>query len=455
MSNLPQLHSSSSTIVYPNDLQYEEKRQIWNSAIDKTPAAIAVCVTEQDVIAAVQLAKQQQWPIAIRSGGHHIGGFAMCDEGFVIDVQQLKEIDIDTAKQTVTIGAGVLAGELNAATQQHGLAVPLGTASTTGVSGVALGGGIGYLRGRYALTCDNLVAARIVTADGTCLVVNEQENADLLWALKGGGGNFGVVTSLTFQAHPIGTDVFAVDVLYDFADAATVFERAQAFIAQADDATVAVNMTVAVLLPAPFLPDFLHFKKVIMVVALYNGDVQLGEAATQPLRQLATPIVDQSGVMPFLQLQQKLDVMTPPRVNCYGTSLYFDDLTPAAQQALISVVTTSPIPSTLIQLWSLGGAVNRVASDATAFAVRDAKYVLLVDAMAMNGEDEACQAWLRDLEQALRTVSNGTPYINGIVADDTVVARAYRQNKDKLIDIKTKYDPQNTFCFNHNFVPKA
>ena len=266
MSNIQVEHELGSKLILPGSEQYDERRQIFNSAIDTKPAAMAVCDTEQDVAAAVKLAKAQNWSIAVKGGGHHLAGFAVAEGSLVIDTSNMKSIQVNENLKTVEVAAGVKSGELNAETQKYGLAVPLGTASGTGVFGVALSGGIGYLRGVHGLTCDNIIGATIVTADGEILEVNENNHPDLLWAIRGGGGNFGVVTKLIFQAYEVGPEVLALDLMYDYADAKEVFSKAQAYINQAPNESVAVNFTVAILPPAPFLPEFLHFKKVIMVL---------------------------------------------------------------------------------------------------------------------------------------------------------------------------------------------
>lgn len=446
----------SNKLVRSSDAVYDEKRSIWNATIDKKPAAIVVCETEEDVIAAVKLAKENQWSISVRSGGHHIGGFAVCDNGLMIDVSNMNNVTVDVERKIVEVETGAKSGQLNAETQKYGLAVPLGTASGTGVAGVALSGGIGYLRGMYGLTCDNIIGATIVTADGEVLEVNEESHPDLLWAIRGGGGNFGVVTKLQFTAYEIGTEVLALDVMYDYKDAKQILQKVQAFTEQAPDEAISINLTVAVLPPAPFLPEFLHFKKVIMLLAVYGGDAQQGEAIVQPLRELAEPLVDQSGVMPFLQIQQRLDPMIPERVNCYGTSLYFSDLNDEAIDALIENLNNPPAPSVLGQLWALGGQMNRVRADATPFAVRDAKYVLLVDAMAMNGDDEACKQWIDGLYENLLPLSyKKASYLNALDASEDATTNAFQENLSRLVEVKKKYDPTNVFRHNHNIDPSV
>jgi len=451
MGNLQVEHELGSKLVLPNSDQYEERRQIFNSVIDYKPAAIVVCETEQDVVASVKLAKAQKWSVAVKNGGHHLAGFAVAEGSLVVDITNMKSIQVNENLKTVEVAAGVKSGELNNETQKYGLAVPLGTASGTGVFGVALSGGIGYLRGVHGLTCDNIICASIVTAEGELLEVDENNHPDLFWAIRGGGGNFGVVTKLVFQAYEVGPEVLALDVMYDYADAKGIFTKAQAYIKLAPKESVAVNFTVATLPPDPSLPEFLHFKKVIMVLGLYAGDANEGESIVQPLRELAKPIADQTAVMPFLQLQQKLDPMIPPRVNCFGTSLFLDELTEESLDAFLGFVDSPPAPGILVQLWSLGGKMNEITADQSPFAIRDAKWALLVDAMAMNGEDEACQKWIDEVYEGLLPFShNKASYLNAICPAPDVTTHAFGQNLERLAQVKKQYDPTNTFRNNHN-----
>lgn len=261
MGNLQVEHGLGKQLILPTSEGYEERRQIFNSAIDFKPAAIVVCETEQDVVEAVKLAKAQNWSVAVKGGGHHLAGFSVAEGSLVIDMSNMKTIHVNESLKTVEVAAGVKSGELNAETQKYGLAVQLGTASATGVFGVALSGGIGYLRGVHGLTCDNIIGSTIVTAEGEILEVNENSHPDLLWAIRGGGGNFGVVTKLVFQAYEVGPEVLALDVMYDYADAKEVFTKAQAYIEQAPNEAVAVNFTIATYPQHLFYRSFYTSKK--------------------------------------------------------------------------------------------------------------------------------------------------------------------------------------------------
>ena len=443
-----------SRLLLPNDDHYEKTRKVWNAVIDKKPAAIVVCESEEDVVAAVSFAKENELSISVRGGGHHVGGFAVCEGGLMIDLSQMRKVVVDESRNVALVEGGATLGDIDLETQKYGLAVPTGTVSKTGVAGLALNGGLGYLRGKYGLTSDNIVGARIVTADGVALDVDEQNHPDLFWAIRGGGGNFGVVTKFEFALHKVGPEVFALNVMYDHKDAKEILQKAQAFLAQAPDEAVSINITATVLPPAPFLPEFLHFKKVIMFTGIYVGDAIEGEAILQPLRELAEPLVDQTGVVPFADYQKTLDPMVPDHVRVYGTSLYFDVLTDEVIDQLLYKLDNAPAPSYLVQLWALGGQMNRVPATTTPFAIRDAKFVLLVDMMAMAGDDDVCKQYIDSVYGGLLEFSHKkASYLNGIDSNEDATTNAFQENYEKLTQIKKKYDPENRFRHNHNIKP--
>ncbi|HZG73266.1 MAG TPA: FAD-binding oxidoreductase [Chondromyces sp.] len=441
-------------LIRPNDELYDEKRKVWNAAIDRKPAAIVICESEEDVIAAVQFAKESQLSVSVRAGGHHLAGLAVCDGGLMIDLSQMRNVTVDEERKVAFVEGGATLGDIDAETQKYGLAVPTGTVSETGVAGLALNGGIGYLRGKYGLTCDNLVGARVVTADGILLDVNEKNHPDLFWAIRGGGGNFGVVTRFEFALYAVGPEVFALDVMYDFKDVKQVLKRAQQLLAQAPDEAVSINFTAAVLPPAPFLPEFLHNRKVLMLLGMYAGDAKEGESAFQPFRELAEPMADQTGVVPFTELQKKLDPLVPNHIPVYGTSLYFDELTDDIIDQLIYKIDNAPAPSILVQLWALGGKMNRIPVDETPFAIRNAKFVLLVDAMAMAGDDALCKQWVDSIFGGLLPFSHKhASYLNAISTSKNATKHAFQVNYDRLVEVKKTYDPDNRFRHNHNIHP--
>lgn len=368
----------------------------------------------------------------------------------------MRKVTVDKERNVAIVEGGATVGDIDLETQKYGLATPTATASAVGVAGLALNGGLGYLRGKYGLTCDNIVGANVVTAEGKLLHINEENYADLLWAIQGGGGNFGVVTKFEFALHPVGPEVFALDVIYDLKDAKQILQKAKDFREQAPDEAVSFNLTAAVLPPVPFLPEFLHHKKVIMLMGMYVGDANEGESILQPLRELAEPLVDGTGVIPFVSLQKKLDPMIPNHVPVYGTSLYFEALSDEIIDRLLNKLENAAAPTYLIQLWSLGGQMNRVPVQVTPFAVRNAKFVLLADVMAMAGDDEVCKKWMDSLYGGLLPLSyKKASYLNSIDPSEEVAKNSFQENLDRLVEVKKIYDPGNLFRHNHNINPKA
>jgi len=441
-------------LILPGDSRYDETRKVWNAAIDKKPAAIVVCRSEEDVKAAVQFAREKNLSISIRGGGHHVGGFAVCNDGLMIDLSQMRKVKVDAERRVAIVEGGTTLGDIDTETQKHGLATPTGTISETGVAGLALNGGIGYLRGKYGLTCDNLVGARVVTEKGSVLYVNEENHPDLFWALRGGGGNFGVVTTFEFALYPVGPEVFALDVLYDLKDFKQILHNAQAFLAAAPDEAVSINFTAAVLPPAPFLPEFLHFREVVMAIGMYAGDAKEGEKVMQPLRELAQPIMDNTAVIPYVNLQKKLDPMVPPHVPVYGTSFYLDELNEEVMDILLSKMERAPAPSFLVQLWSLGGQMNRVPANATPLAIRKAQYVLLVDGMEIGDEGALWKQWTDSFYDELLPYSHQkASYLNAFDKNEEVLKNTVRENYNRLVKVKKTYDQKNRFRHNHNIQP--
>lgn len=437
-------------LIQQGDTQYEELRKVWNGAIDKHPLAIIVCESEQDVVAAVKFANKNNLSISIRGGGHHLAGLAVCDDGLMIDLSNMRNVQVDEQRRVALVQGGATLADVDGETQKYGLATPTGTVSETGIAGLALAGGMGYLRGKYGLTSDNIVGVNIVTAEGELLHANQESNPDLFWAVRGGGGNFGVVTSFEFQLHPVGPEVLGIDVMYDFDDAKEVVVKAQEYLRHSSD-DVSFNLTVMQLPPAPFLPEFLHNKKVVAVSGMYAGDAEQGLQEIQPLRELAKPIVDQTGKIPFVELQKKLDPMVQNHIPVYGTSLYFSELTEEVMDILINKIENAPTPAILVQLWALGGEMNRISPAKTPFAIRDAQFILLVDAMAMNGEEELCQKWVDSIYSGMLSYSyKKSSYLNAMEVDDEVTKSAYQENYNRLLEIKKKYDPRNLFRHNHN-----
>jgi FAD/FMN-containing dehydrogenase len=442
-------------LILPEEEGYNERRKVWNTAIDKHPVAILVCKTPLDVVAAVRFAKERDIPVSIRGGGHHVAGTAVCNKGLMIDLSDMRKVSVDTVRRIAVVEAGATLGDVDAETQKYGLATPTGTVSETGVAGLALCGGLGYLRGMYGITSDNIIAASIVTADGEAIQVSEQENIDLYWAIRGGGGNFGVVTAFEFQLYPIGPEVLAVDVMYDYKDAKQILQKAQAFLKQAPD-EVSFNMMAFQLPALPSVSEELHNKRVIVISGLYAGDKADGQEAIQPLRELASPITDQSGVVLYTALQKRFDLAAPKDVPVYGTSLFVKELNDEIIDTLLNKLEHPPRSSLLVQFWACHGRMNRIPSDATAFAVRDASFLLCFDVDFPMEEAEKCTNWIESVYEALLPLSlRKSSYLNTVRANNQITKNTYADNYVRLLSIKKQYDPTNFFRENHNINPQV
>lgn len=443
------------SIILPVHENYDEKRKVWNGLIDRRPAAIFECHSETDVVIAVKYAKDRGLSVSVRSGGHHVAGTGVCDDGVMIDMSKLNAVSVDEKAKVAHVEAGAKLSDVDAETQKFGLAVPTGTVSETGIAGLALGGGFGYLRGKYGLTCDNLISAKIVTANGDLIKVSNEENPDLFWAIRGGGGNFGVVTSFEFQLHPVGPDVMAIDVMYDYKDAEEVFQKLNAYMNNVSD-DISINTTIVQLPPAPFLPESVHYKRVITVSGMFSGELTLEDEkrVIDPIRQLAEPLLDNSGMTPYTDLQRKLDMMVPDGAEIVGTSLFFRELNDEALEIILNHAEGAPLPMVMAQIWYLNGAMNRVQPDETAFPVRDATALLLLDGAIIPDEPELSQQWMDELyDKLLPYACDKASYLNGAKVDEEITKNTYATNYLRLAQIKRRYDPDNLFCHNHNIEP--
>jgi FAD/FMN-containing dehydrogenase len=445
----------SGRLLVPGEEAYNERRKVWNTAYDKYPAAIVVCQSAADVAAAVQFAKKANLEVTIRGGGHHVAGTAVSDGALMIDCSDMRKVTVDLERRIAIVEPGATLGDVDAETQKFGLATPTGTVTETGIAGLALCGGTGYLRGKYGLTSDNIRSARMVTADGEEIQVNDQEHPDLYWAIRGGGGNFGVVTSFEFNLYPLGPEVLSVDVMYDYKDAKQVLRNAQAFLRKAPD-EVSFNMMTFQMPAAPGVPESLHHKRVIVIAGLYAGDKADGHDAVQPLRELAQPISDNTGVVRYTELQSRFDLAAPKNVAVAGTSLFIKEFNEEAIDALLAQLEQPPRSSLLVQFWECHGQMNRVPSDATAFAVRDASFLLCFDVDYPTDEEKLCKEWIDSAYKTMLPYSTRqTSYLNTVQADPQIIRDTYGGNYKRLAAIKQKYDPTNFFRHNHNIQPQV
>jgi len=446
------LHGS---LVRPGDSAYDEARAIWNGVHDGRPVLIARCADVSDVRHAIGFARSEGLDVAVRGGGHSIPGFSTCDDGIVIDLSPMKGIEVDPAGRTATAEGGVLWAEFDAATQEHGLATTGGLVSTTGVAGFTLGGGIGWLMRKHGLACDNLRSAEVVTADGQILTASATENVDLFWGLRGGGGNFGIVTAFEFDLHPVGPTVTAGPVFYPGERAEEVMRFYRDFVRDIpDELTTLVNLLTAP--PAPFLPEEWHGKKLVALIGCYSGDVEEGAAAMQPLRELGDPVADLVGPMPYVQMQSLIDALWPHGTKAYMKAGYLRELNDHAIETMARYHQDATSPASEIHIQHFGGAVARADEEATAYGERQAPFVLNTIAVSHEpGGIDTHIDWAQQLYTEIEPSLTGGAYINFLSAEGGERVRAaYGAEKfARLQALKDRYDPTNLFHLNQNVPP--
>jgi FAD/FMN-containing dehydrogenase len=441
-------------VLLPSDDAYESARKIWNATIDKHPGVIVRCSTTSDVVHAVNFARDSGVMLAIRGGGHNIAGNALCDDGMVIDLSRMKAASVDPDARRVTIEGGATLADLDAATQAHGLATPLGINSTTGVAGLTLGGGFGWLSRKYGMTIDNLESAEVVTAAGEVVRASATEHPDLFWALRGGGGNFGVVTRFEFRLHPVGPDVLSGLIVYPLSEAKSVLQRYRDFVAKAPD-DLSVWSVLRQAPPLPFLPKEVHGKGIVALALLYAGDPKQGKPLIEPLRKFGTPAGEHVGVQPYTAWQQTFDPLLTAGARNYWKSHNFSTLPDGLFDTVIEYIGTLPSPQCEIFFGALGGATTRPTPDSAAYPHRDAQFVMNVHGRWENpADDERCIGWARDYFNASAPFASGGVYVNFLTAEEgNRVRAAYGPNYDRLTQVKRKYDSGNLFRMNQNIKP--
>jgi FAD/FMN-containing dehydrogenase len=446
--------SLAGSLVTPKDKDYDTTRAIWNAMIDRKPALIVRCANASDVVQAIRFAREHQLLVSVRGGGHNIAGFSVCEGGLMIDLSPMKAVTVDPQRRTAKAEPGALLGDFDKATQAHGLATPLGINSTTGIAGLTLGSGFGWLSRKYGLTIDNLIAADVVTADGRTLRASATENPDLFWGLRGGGGNFGVVTSFEYQLHQVGPEVLAGLIVHPQANARELLNEYRRFNAQApDELTTWVVMRKAP--PLPFLPQEVHGTDILVFATCYAGSVADGEKVVAPLRAIGKPIADVVGPMPFANWQAAFDPLLAPGVRNYWKSHNFAKLDDALIETILRYVGNLPSDASEAFIGQMGGATSRVARDATASQVRDAAYILNVHTRWDDKKDDArAMAWAREFFEATKPYAAEGVYVNFMPEDETDRVRsAYGRQYEKLVELKRVYDPQNLFRMNANIRP--
>ena len=438
-------------IILPEDPGYDEACKVYNAMIHKRPGMIVKCRDAADVIYAVNFGRANNLLVAVRGGGHNGGGLGVCDDGLVIDLSGIKFVLVNSAEKTVRTGGGNVWGEVDHATHAFGLAVPAGIISTTGVGGLTLGGGVGYLSRKYGLTIDNLLEADMVLADGTFVTVNAKQNTDLFWAIRGGGGNFGIVTSFKFQAHPV-SNVYGGPTLWPIEKTEEIMEWYHNFLNNAPDD---LNGFIATLvIPGPPFPKELHHKQFCGIVWCYVGDLDRAEEVFRPILAM-NPLFTHVGVMPYPSVQTLFDGMFPPGLQWYWKADFFNELGSEFRAKHLEFGSKIPTPLSQMHLYPISGAAGRVAKDETPWAYRDAKYAGVIVGVDRDPENaNKISTWCKAYWEALHPYSSGGAYLNFIMNEgqDRIKA-SYQSNYIRLTKIKKKYDPNNFFRVNQNILP--
>ena len=440
-------------LIRPGDAHYDEARKVYNAMIDKRPALIARCVDVADVISAVNFARENLLTVAIRGGGHNGPGFGICDDGLVIDLSPMHGVRVDPSTKTVRVEGGCVLGDVDHATHPFGLAAPFGVFSTTGVGGLALGGGLGYLTRKYGLSIDNLLSVDMVLADGRFVTAGPEENADLYWAVRGGGGNFGVVTSFLFKGHPVHT-VYGGPMIWPLDKTTEVLKFWQDLMLTEPDDLYGFFAFLTVP-PGPPFPEAFHLQKMCAVVWCYTGPLEQAEAVFKPIRQFAPPAIDFAGPILYPALQSLFDPLYPSGLQWYWRADYFKRYDDKAIDLQFKYGSRLPTMLTGSHIYPINGAAGRVGTSDTAWSYRDANFVQVFAAVDPDPtKNERLIEWAKDFWLALHPYSMGGSYVNMIMDEgEDQVKAAYRDNYARLAQIKAKYDPHNFFHVNQNIKP--
>jgi FAD/FMN-containing dehydrogenase len=441
-------------ILVPNDTGYEEARQIWNAMIDRRPALIAQCVQADDVPPVIQSARKNRLELAIRGAGHNIAGNSICDNGVTIDFSRMKSVRVNAGKRRAYVEPGATLANFDEAVQAQGLATPVGINSTTGIAGLTLGGGFGWLTRKYGMTIDNLVSVDMVTADGKKLRASENDNADLFWAIRGGGGNFGVVTQFEFQLFPVGPEIVAGLIVFPFSQAKQILTRYRQFVNSAPE-----ELNVWVVLrkapPLPFLPENVHGKEVVVLPIFYCGAAAEAEKLIAPIRAFGDAHGERLGSQPYVQWQKAFDPLLTPGARNYWKSHNFTEIADGALDSIIEYAGKLPSPQCEILIGLIAGAPNRVAPNAMAYGHRDARFVLNVHGRWDEAkDDQRCIGWAREFFNASKPYASAGAYVNFMTEEEgDRIAAAYGANYNRMVEIKRRYDPENVFHLNQNIKP--
>ena len=441
-------------IIKPGDANYDEVRKIWNTMIDRRPALIVKVASADDVQAAIKFARGNNLDITIRGAGHNIAGNSICNDGLVIDFSAMKKVRVDAVKKIALVEPGVTLKDFDAEVQKYGLATPVGINSTTGIAGLTLGGGFGWLTRKYGFTVDNLLSAEVITVDGKKLRASENENSDLFWAIRGGGGNFGVVTEFEFKLHAVGPEILGGLLVFPFKQAKSILEKYRNFIP-----TTPAEFNVWVVMrkapPLPFLPEEVHGKDVLVLAMCVADDFEKGETLIEKMRGFGNPVGEHIGRMPYVNWQQAFDPLLTPGARNYWKSHNFVDLKDGAIDLMIEYSGKLPSSQCEIFIAYLEGKSNNVPANAMAYPSRDLKYILNVHGRWDDAkQDKECISWAREFFDATSKFASSGAYVNFMTEEEKErVAKAYGPNYDRLVQIKKKYDPDNVLRYNQNIKP--
>lgn len=441
-------------VLLSGDPGYESARAVWNGMFDRKPAAVLRCETEADIVAAVGLASEHELLVSVKGGGHSVAGHSTSDGGLLVDLSDMRRVHVDAEHRTATVEPGAVWADVDRATQAYGLATPGGEVSVTGVAGLTLGGGMGFLRRAYGLSCDNVESVRIVTADGRVLTASGDRNQDLFWALQGGGGNFGIVSSFRFRLHPLGPEVFALSVAYPFDVAESVLRRWRD-LAEDLPNEATVNLELMSVPAMPMFPEEMHNVPFVNIEGMYAGDPESGARLLDPFRRLAAPLWDESGTTTYLKLQTSFDEFVPDGARYFWKSHFLNEMSNEAVSRIVDWAANRTNPGCLVVLRQLGGAIADRGEEETAFANRRAKYNLSLDNGWTNpGDDERNLAWTRECWNDLQAIAAGGVYLNFVGEQSHgLVGKGLGANMGRLSEVKAIYDPRNLFRMNANIKP--
>jgi FAD/FMN-containing dehydrogenase len=441
-------------VFIPEEPGYNEARTVWNATIDRRPGLIVQCAGPSDVMQAIRFAKANRLLVAVKSGGHNIAGKAVCDGGLLIDLSNMRSVRVDRDAKKAWVEPGATLGDFDRETQIFGLTTPVGINSTTGIAGLTLGGGFGWTTRKLGMSIDNLLAADVVTANGDMIRASADENSDLFWALRGGGGNFGIVTGFEFALHALGPEVLSGLIVHPFTNASKLLRDYRRFVATAPD-ELTTWMVLRKAPPLPFLPAEWHGKEVVVIAACYAGEMSAGEKALAPMRAVGEPIADVIGPHSFAGWQQAFDPLLTKGSRNYWKSHDFAELSDVVLDKLVGYAERLPTDECEIFIAHLGGAMGRVPTGATAYAGREAAFVMNVHTRWQDAtDDDRCIGWARDFFADTRPHAMGTAYVNFLSEEEEHLPTTYGENFGRLAHIKSKYDPDNLFRVNQNIAPK-